>query len=255
MNAISRSFASALATYDEHAQPQARFARTLVQLLNSHMTSAKRSEILKILEIGCGTGFLTKTILSLFSTSDYFANDVVADCKYLINDISKDIRFINGDIEAINLPTQLDLVCSASTFQWLQHPKELCHRISHSLNQDGYLALSSFAPQHFYELKAVIQNLGIKQAPMSYLSAEHWHEILTPSFHIVEIKQNIEVEYFTTLHDLFIHLRRTGVNGNRLATLKHQQIHQLETIYTKKYNTKRGLPLSYNPIQIIAQKR
>lgn len=255
MNSISSSFADALATYNEYAKPQEQFAANLVQLLAKHIDQANISTLNRVLEIGCGTGFLTQVIMKRFAVNAYIANDIVAGCEALINKIDSSIEYIHSDIETATIPDNFDLVCSASTFQWLQKPQATIDKIHHSLNDKGYLAVSSFAPKHFHELSDTLFSLGIKQAAMSYLNSEAWQALLTPNFDILEISESTHTEYFTDLRELFIHLRRTGVNGNRLETLSHSQIRSLEKSYSLNHKTEKGIPLSYKPIQIIARKR
>ena len=59
------------------------------------MTKAKR-----VLEIGCGTGFLTSQICNNLSLESFVAVDIVEECEEYVHKISQDIIFIPADIEA-----------------------------------------------------------------------------------------------------------------------------------------------------------
>jgi len=53
----------------------------------------------KILEIGCGTGFLTQLISNSFEFEEYLTIDIVEECREYINQINSTISFLPIDIE------------------------------------------------------------------------------------------------------------------------------------------------------------
>ena len=89
---IKKRFSKCITTYDENAKIQKRMAEKLFSLL-------ERSNFDKILEIGCGTGLLTKIAIDKLNFKSYTANDIVEDCKDLIKKLSPEIKFVQADIE------------------------------------------------------------------------------------------------------------------------------------------------------------
>ena len=85
-------FAKNLDNYNENAKIQKRMAERL-------LTFVKNRSPKKVLEIGCGTGFLTKQINENLKFESYRAIDIVEECKTYIQEISQNIIFTPADIE------------------------------------------------------------------------------------------------------------------------------------------------------------
>ena len=71
---IQKRFAKNLDTYNDNAKIQKRMAERLLSFLD-------KKEFSSILEIGCGTGFLTSLLNDDFKFEKYTANDIVP-CLY-----------------------------------------------------------------------------------------------------------------------------------------------------------------------------
>ena len=78
---IQSRFAKNLKTYNENARIQKRMAERLITFLN-------KNNYAKILEIGCGTGFLTELINNRITFEKLTAIDIVEDCRNYINNIN-----------------------------------------------------------------------------------------------------------------------------------------------------------------------
>jgi SAM-dependent methyltransferase len=91
-NLIHDRFAKNLKSYDENAKIQKRMAERLI-------TFVQNKQPKKILEIGCGTGFLTQLINKEFKFESFMAIDIVKDCEQYIKNISSNIIFTPADIE------------------------------------------------------------------------------------------------------------------------------------------------------------
>ena len=89
---IRDRFAKNLENYNTHAKIQKRMAEKLVTFIrNKHAQ--------KILEIGCGTGFLTSLINEHCDFETYRAIDIVDECEKYIKEINPDIIFEAEDVE------------------------------------------------------------------------------------------------------------------------------------------------------------
>lgn len=112
----------------------------------------KESEFapIHILEIGCGTGYLTKKLSQQFPeatiTAIDFAPGMIEIAKQRIND--ERVHFLCGDIEEMGLKERYDLIISNATFQWLNDMENTLIRLSHSLKNNGRILFQHLEPKH-----------------------------------------------------------------------------------------------------------
>lgn len=95
---VKKRFTRCLDSYNANAGVQQEMAEKLVNAL----TNAKGDQFHNILEIGCGTGLLTKIISDKLNFKTLYANDLVAKTENYIKEISQNITFIGGDCEKQN---------------------------------------------------------------------------------------------------------------------------------------------------------
>ena len=69
---VRRRFARAAATYDAHAEAQQRICRHLVEMLPDDELGRFR----RVLEIGCGSGCLTRALMARIDGGDWTLNDL-----------------------------------------------------------------------------------------------------------------------------------------------------------------------------------
>ena len=125
---IRARFAKSLATYNENAKIQKRMAEKLISLLDSNSYS-------NILEIGCGTGFLTELIDKKIEFKKYTALDIVNQCEDYIKNINPQINFINIDVEEfVSKNTEkYDLIISNASLQWVNNFEEIIKKLKQNL--------------------------------------------------------------------------------------------------------------------------
>ena len=144
-------FAKNLDNYNENAKIQKRMAERL-------LTFVKNRSPKKVLEIGCGTGFLTKQINENLKFESYRAIDIVEECKTYIQEISQNIIFTPADIENFlkeNNET-FDLIISNASLQWVEDFEGVINSLKNRLNPNGELVFSTFGNENFREIYHVI---------------------------------------------------------------------------------------------------
>ncbi|MGH1466981.1 MAG: methyltransferase domain-containing protein [Cognatishimia sp.] len=241
---VQKSFRRGLATYHGTATHQADIAARLA--LQLAQAGAPKS-FAKVLEFGCGTGHLTVQLRTKFTIAALTLNDLVPECAVYAG--AKD-TFLPGPIEALNVPNGLDLICSASTVQWLDDIPATLDRLSQALVPGGWMALSGFGNAQFHELRV----LGSEAAAPSYVDAEDWHALLPSALKIKHLSQARRVAWFPNAMHLLKHLRDTGVNGAATKAWSQSALKTFETQYRQRFGTPQGLPLTYDPVWIVAQK-
>ena len=198
-SSITKNFEKSLSTYEDNAESQKKAASRLIGLLNKDKLNFK-----EILEIGSGSGFLTKKIFSSFP-----------DCSLTMIDLADNsmegVNFLKGDAETLLksfTEATFDLVISSSTFQWMHSPARVIRECGHILKKGGKCAFTTYIEGTFEELSKLSGN------SLLYLSEEQWKLLVKKSGMSIE---HSEVAHSTLLFDsvreLFHHLKATGVNA------------------------------------------
>lgn len=232
---IQKRFAKNLDTYNDNAKIQKKMAERLLSFLD-------RKDFDDILEIGCGTGFLTQLVNEKFSFKTYTANDIVESCEKYVKEINPKINFIPADIEKAveNSDKKYDLIISNAAFQWVENLESFIKLLVSKLNDGGVLLFSTFGPENFREVNFVLGKT------LPYYSANELQEIIKDYKNIVE--QEMHVMAFKTPKDILKHIKSTGVNALEMVSWTKTDMQKFENGYN---NFCSGIPtLTYHPIYV-----
>lgn len=235
---VKQQFSKNLTNYEENAVVQMIMAEKLVNLL-------PQKEYKNILEIGCGTGFLTKLLNKNIKFDTYTTIDIVGECKDYIYSINPDIKFIKADIEKTELFEKYDLIISNAVFQWISDFKEFINTLNTSLNDNGILAYTTFGKENFKEVKEV------GKVSLDYYSKEETKELLL-NYNIKHIEEETIVKIFEDIKNMLMHMKKTGVNSLSEKTWSIKEVNAFIKHYKELYND--NVSLTYNPIYVIAKK-
>ncbi len=239
---VKNSFKKSLETYEANAFVQKDMASKLIELLPSKTFD-------RVLEIGMGTGVLTKLLFEKLDIKEFFANDIVAECDEYLSEIAPESIFIEGDIEELILPDKFSLVASNASFQWIVDFPFFIKKISSVIEKNGYLLFSTFGQENFKELS------NITDISLEYMNAEELKKVLSEKFEIAAIKESKEKVYFKNFRELIRHLKTTGVNGVPHKPITYVAMKKFEKEYKKSYKDKNGLFLTYNPIYVLCKRK
>lgn len=154
---VAEAFDNAARTYDDHAEVQ----RLTAELLSAQIADRiYPGQVSTALEIGCGTGFLTRPLLDAFSGSSWTITDIsqqmIARCQNhlgLEKELASNVEFIVADGEffhehAFSTPC-FDLICSNLTFQWYEDLPTALDRMMSHINPGGWLYFTTLASDNF----------------------------------------------------------------------------------------------------------
>ena len=161
--AIARAFDRA-DNYDAHALIQREAAIRLARLIAQLDIPADAN----ILEIGCGTGFLSIELARLFPQATLILSDLSPT---MIRRARKavDARFLVMDGERPALRTgTARLICSSLTFQWFEDLGAAVARLYHLLPSGGHFAFATLATGTFAEWQAAHEAAGATPATRDY---------------------------------------------------------------------------------------
>lgn len=232
---IQKRFAKNLDTYNDNAKIQKKMAERLLSFLD-------RKDFNDILEIGCGTGFLTQHVNKKFSFKTYTANDIVESCEKYVKEINPKINFIPADIEKAveNSDKKYDLIISNAVFQWVENLESFIKLLVSKLNDGGVLLFSTFGPENFREVNFVLGKT------LPYYSTNELQEIIKGYKSVVE--QEMHVMAFKTPKDILKHIKSTGVNALEMVSWTKTDMQKFENGYN---NFCSGIPtLTYHPIYV-----
>lgn len=237
---IKTRFARSMKTYDKNAVVQKEMAQKLLDL-------SPKSDFESILEIGCGTGFLTKLALKKFHFRNYTANDIVADCEEYISPLSENINFINADIETLIQKSEktFDLIISNAALQWVDDIESCIIKLMNMLTQNGILLFSTFGRENF---KEIFQLTG---KTLNYKSAAEYDKLFSNYRH--EIREDIRSLTFKTPEEALHHLKLTGVNSLETGIWTKKNLSEFCEKYLRLSNGK--LSLTYHPLYIFVEKK
>lgn len=245
---VKQRFRRSAATYESHAHVQKLIVARLYALLRENVASIPGN----VLEIGCGTGLLTRKLNLIPRDGEFYINDLVEEmCARTASTCGFDTAHcLVGDVEEIDIPGMYELVASASTFQWFQHPKETIARIAKHLVPGGWLAISTFGTDNLHELRSVTG------AGLQYLPEEMLCELLAPWFEVKMVEQTCHTLTFSAPIDVLHHLKLTGVNATATPrTFSRSWLNAFSVAYEDFRNLSGEYPLTYQPLTVMARRR
>lgn len=135
--------------YDEAAIVQ----RGVAEALARRIAAAARPPRPAILELGCGTGFLTRAVDEAIGSACWTVSDIAPEMvarTRAAHGLAADYRVIDG--EAVD-PAMgpFDLIMSSLAFQWFADPAAAIRRLALLLAPDGLLAFATMAAGSFAE--------------------------------------------------------------------------------------------------------
>ncbi len=201
----------------------------------------------RVLEIGCGTGLLTREILSDLDFKILILNDLIQDFAPVLPHMPH-VFFLGGDAERIYLPRDMDLIISNATLQWMKDIPRFIEIMTYRLKPGGIFAFSTFGPDNLKQIREISGN------GLHYHSFDEYKEMFKHA-KLIWKKDSSHDLYFKTPRQVLEHLKYTGVNAVTQTHWTKSMLKQFYHDYEERYTTKKGLQLSYHPMYFIAQKR
>lgn len=231
---IRARFAKNLKNYNDNAKIQMRMAEKLSNLV-------KNTKVKNILEIGCGTGFLTKIVNNRICFESYTAIDIVPECKDFIKEINSEIKFLVEDIESFiinNKDERFDLIISNATLQWTNNFEKTVKYLQKMLTSNGELVFSTFGEENFREIYHIL-GTSLEYYSIRELATLFPEAIIEPEIHIMS---------FESPKDVLRHLQLTGVNAIEERSWTKKDLMRFENGYNNLCPQR--TILTYNPVYL-----
>ncbi len=164
LRAIGRSFGAAAATYDEAASLQRLVAHRLAGRIAAQIAHRQQATP-RILEIGCGTGLLTRALRRLLPRARIVATDLApemaAACRdRLPGDPDLQLLVMDGTRPCLTAGG-FDIVCSSLALQWFADPAAALAGLPAWLAPGGRLMVATLAAGSLAEWRAAHRAEGL----------------------------------------------------------------------------------------------
>lgn len=206
---VKHAFGRAAATYDNNAYVQKIASAKLVHLTQTLPIPQR------ILEIGCGTGYLTSSLLSAYPQTPYLATDIseemVEYCKKNFFNKSSMVEFKAEDGEKINFSFSPDWIVSNFAFQWFE---EQIESIKNLYKNSQYLIFTTLLSGTFEEWKKVCEEFHLPDKVLSFVSESEFlanMRLLNPQYLSIQT----EKEFYPTPLAFLSSLRKIGAHETR----------------------------------------
>lgn len=221
---IATNFGHAAAQYESQAHIQAWAAEHLGQWL-SDLSVPEGS----VLEIGCGTGLLSRQLIRHFPTRAIQLSDLspamLEQCRQQVAGLYPQPSFDCRDGE-MPLTEPYALIASSFTIQWFENPGRAIAQWAEVLLPGGYLLLAFPTAESFPEWRAACTRSGI---PYSGVPLPDWAGLLKGLGDRLTIVQQQTVEMMQPLtHPLNFFRQLQGIGAHTgCQTLKASQLRHL----------------------------
>ena len=240
-------FARAMATYEREATVQRHEAERLTELLGTHCHLLAP----RILEIGCGTGMLSRLLMTRFAPRELVLNDLCPDMEICFANVPR-TTFLSGDARTLAWPGPFDLIASASAVQWLGDLATFAHRCAAVLNPGGFIAISGFGPQTLRE------TAELTGSALTYPTREHFEQTFAEVFEPLATEHRLHTLTFPDAYAVLRHLKATGVTatGGGQGPWTRGRMEAFAAAYAQRFPAEDGgVRLTYETCLFVGRKR
>ncbi|MBD2462321.1 methyltransferase domain-containing protein [Oscillatoria sp. FACHB-1407] len=255
---VADSFSHATSTYDTNAIVQQQCARELMTLLRSHQCHLPPGDVL---EIGCGTGFVTQQLIECCGDRTLEITDIslnmLNQCQQnlrLTSEQRQQIVFKQLDGEAIDVnPDQYAIIVSNFVVQWFEQPAQSLKKLMATLKPNGLLLVSFPTHRSFPEWQHLCQQMDLPFTANPMPDPKDLTQQLTdPTVNCVCYEQTMSVFYNRAI-DFFRSLKLIGAGLSRCQQkLSSLQMKQLIRGWNETNPT--GIQVSYHIAFLVVQR-
>ncbi len=251
---IADRFGKAAAYYREHATVQKEVADRLIASLDPWKDIIPPGPIL---EVGCGTGFVTGGLRELYPARPMeitdLASEMVKYCSEYIGE-NEGLEFRVMDAEEFDYEKKsYSLIVSGFTAQWFKDPSLTLGRLMEAVKPGGLLLASFPGNESFPEWKEHCRELGIPFTGNELPDTEEVVIKLSTGPAQVDFYEDTVTETYEDAASFFRHLKKVGA-GTRTKgrPLKPSEMKLLIDHWNKAANGK--IKVSYHVV-FLAVKR
>jgi malonyl-CoA O-methyltransferase len=253
---IRTRFSASASTYEENARFQKMIANELITFIPREIKPSI------LLEIGCGTGLLTRLLIKLFPDSKIHALDLsaamIAQNK---TRLPSHIQWHIADILHFKSEIQFPLVVSNCALHWLESIPEGFRNIYHLIQPGGSLVISIMIDGTLAELHEARKKIAPNKIPPGRLPKinevlDHLKKI---NFNIYHFEEKTHRMSYPTVSSFLRVLHDTGVTSGAISQahqpLNRTELNRLIESYETSYSDAgQGVRATYRTLFIVAER-
>jgi malonyl-CoA O-methyltransferase len=236
---VEKNFSKASEYYHLNALTQKKTAEHLLDIIKSNSIERKS---LSILEMGCGTGFLSSGLFSSFPNAQFTISDLSEKMLYasklntqsLREQLKINAQFIQLNIETDPLPDSYDIITASLAFQWVEDLDKLLEKLKFFLKPNGFLCFSTLTNETFKKLKIIFQNENIPYPGPQLLTEQNITEICLKYFSNPYFHKEALFEEFENLKECLRHINHTGAGNATGAYLSPGKLKKILNLCNHK---------------------
>ena len=253
---IAQSFSAAANSYERWANPQRLTARRLADLLS------RQGNVNSILDVGCGTGFLTQLLFEHYPDIRILGIDVAPGMVEICRERWAHVRSVSfhvADAERFDPKQSFDLIASSFCFQWFNARMQSVCRLARMLNPGGMFAVAVPVAGSLVELIESYQSVFCEELPgLKYASAKDYIDTLSGAgLKLLFAKEEMVQSIYKSGLDALRSFKRIG------ASFKHHrgytprsasEVQKISRYYERHYALADGnVPLTYQVLYLLAR--
>ncbi len=248
-DSVKAAFAKAAISYNDSAVVQKEILVRLVEKLQVLQTSTVDT----LLDVGSGTGLASELLRENYGSECYYAIDFASPMlAWAKSHYKADYQYaVCGDVEMLPFRDEsLDVVFSASTFQWCNDVGSAFQECKRILKEEGLLIFSSFGPETLRELRQCFARVDSHPHVSTFIDMQSLGDGLLANGYDSPVMESeiITVEYSDPMQ-LLRDLRATGATNhieNRARGLMTRQHLNMVLKEYRKHRLPNGkYPASY----------
>lgn len=215
---IAGNFGRSTGQYDQYAIMQQQSAQALARYFP---TLAEGLPVGPVLEIGCGTGGLSRELIVALPGRKVELTDLspamVDQCRYTLESSVVDLGMVTWrtmDAEAMSVRDRYACIVSGVTLQWFVEPQKTLQRLVDALCHGGRLLCSYISNDSFPEWRELCRKNGVDCTVNRLPEGEEISGFLRQMGLVRSWSECMEVSY-NSAGDFFSSLKRTGANTAR----------------------------------------
>ena len=268
---IGSRFSNAAEAYDREAEVQRLAAASLAQRIEAVVAPELWSDVdFCGLELGCGTGFLTRHLTTLSVAGSWTLSDIapgmIAKCRQNLNRWSRSPRclfnFRELDLYELSDVERYDLVVSNFSLQWMQDLQNWLPRVLKSLKPGGRFLFNTLGRNSFEAWQRKLEAAEHSQRPFpgppNWATLEDFETVVGDfaAEHLTEFQLDSAVknwdQRFDGILSFFRHLKAIGANsvpGAKASRLGFSELREWRNQCSDE-----AITLNYEVIEIQIQK-